>query len=96
MHNGGTRPLHNYGGAALVAFNRRTYVSCVTVGERDDDKACLRSGASITQAPKADDSKEAVVALLGVDEFGGCLIGQPKRLAVAVIVSESTIMRWEE
>ena len=70
MHNGGTRPLHNYGGAALVAFNRRTYVSCVTVGERDDDKACLRSGASITQAPKADDSKEAVVALLGVDESG--------------------------
>ena len=68
LHNGGTRPLHNYGGAALVAFNRRTYVSCVAVGERDDDKACLRSGASITQAPKADDSKEAVVALLGVDE----------------------------
>ena len=53
---------------ALVAFNRRPYVSRVTVGERDDDKACLRSGASTTQAPKADD--EAVVALLGVDESG--------------------------
>jgi CRP/FNR family cyclic AMP-dependent transcriptional regulator len=39
--------------------------------------------------------KEAVVALLGTDEFvgEGCLIGQPKRLAAAVTMSESTIMR---
>jgi CRP/FNR family transcriptional regulator, cyclic AMP receptor protein len=39
--------------------------------------------------------KEAVVELLGVDEFfgEGCLIGQPKRLAVAVTMRECTIMR---
>ena len=39
--------------------------------------------------------KEAVVALLGVDEFFGedCLIGQPKRLAAAVTMSECSIMR---
>jgi CRP/FNR family cyclic AMP-dependent transcriptional regulator len=39
--------------------------------------------------------KEAVVALLGVDELSGegCLIGQPKRLAAAVAMSECTIMR---
>jgi CRP/FNR family transcriptional regulator, cyclic AMP receptor protein len=39
--------------------------------------------------------KEAVVALLGVDEFfgEGCLIGQPKRLAAAVTMSDCTIMR---
>jgi CRP/FNR family transcriptional regulator, cyclic AMP receptor protein len=39
--------------------------------------------------------KEAVVALLGADEFlgEGCLIGQPKRLAAAVAMSECTIMR---
>jgi CRP/FNR family transcriptional regulator, cyclic AMP receptor protein len=39
--------------------------------------------------------KEAVVALLGVDEFfgEGCLIGQPKRLAAAVTMSECSIMR---
>ena len=39
--------------------------------------------------------KEAVVALLGVDEFfgEGCLIGQPKRLATAVAMTECTIMR---
>jgi CRP/FNR family transcriptional regulator, cyclic AMP receptor protein len=39
--------------------------------------------------------KEAVVAMLGADEFlgEGCLIGQPKRLAAAVTMSECTIMR---
>jgi CRP/FNR family transcriptional regulator, cyclic AMP receptor protein len=42
--------------------------------------------------------KEAVVALLGVDEFfgEGCLIGQLKRLAAAVTMSDCTIMRvWK-
>ena len=39
--------------------------------------------------------KEAVVALLGADEFlgEGCLIGQPKRLAAAITMSECTIVR---
>jgi CRP/FNR family transcriptional regulator, cyclic AMP receptor protein len=39
--------------------------------------------------------KEAVVALLGADEFfgEGCLIGQPERLAAAITMSECTIMR---
>jgi CRP/FNR family cyclic AMP-dependent transcriptional regulator len=39
--------------------------------------------------------KEAVVALLGADEFfgEGCLIGQPKRLAAAITMSDCTIMR---
>ena len=39
--------------------------------------------------------KEAVVALLGADEFlgEGCLIGQPRRVAAAVTMSECTIMR---
>jgi CRP/FNR family transcriptional regulator, cyclic AMP receptor protein len=41
------------------------------------------------------EGKDAVVALLGVDEFfgEGCLIGQPKRLAAAVTMSECSIMR---
>lgn len=39
--------------------------------------------------------KEAVVALLGADEFlgEGCLIGQPLRVAAAVTMSECTVMR---
>jgi CRP/FNR family transcriptional regulator, cyclic AMP receptor protein len=42
--------------------------------------------------------KEAVVALLGVDEFlgEGCLIGQPKRLATATAMTECVIMRVDK
>jgi CRP-like cAMP-binding protein len=42
--------------------------------------------------------KEAVVALLGVDEFlgEGCLIGQPKRLATATAMTECIIMRVDK
>lgn len=39
--------------------------------------------------------KEAVIALLGADEFlgEGCLIGQPKRLATATAMTECVTMR---
>ena len=42
--------------------------------------------------------KEAVVAILGVDEFlgEGCLIGQPKRLATASAMTECVTMRVEK
>lgn len=42
--------------------------------------------------------KEAVVALLGADEFlgEGCLIGQPKRLATASAMTDCQIMRVEK
>lgn len=42
--------------------------------------------------------KEAVVAILGVDEFvgEGCLIGQPKRLATAMAMTECETMRVEK
>jgi CRP/FNR family transcriptional regulator, cyclic AMP receptor protein len=42
--------------------------------------------------------KEAVVALLGQNEFlgEGCLIGQPKRLATATAVTECVIMKVEK
>jgi CRP/FNR family cyclic AMP-dependent transcriptional regulator len=42
--------------------------------------------------------KEAVVAILGADEFcgQGCLAGQPKRIASAMALSECEIMRLEK
>jgi len=42
--------------------------------------------------------KEAVVALLGMDEFlgEGCLIGQPKRLATATAMTECVVMRVDK
>lgn len=44
------------------------------------------------------ESKEAVVALLGPDEFvgEGCLLGQPKRLATASAMTECEVMRVEK
>jgi CRP/FNR family transcriptional regulator, cyclic AMP receptor protein len=42
--------------------------------------------------------KEAVIAILGIDEFvgEGCLIGQPKRLATASAMSECVTMRVDK
>ena len=42
--------------------------------------------------------KEAIVAILGPDEFfgEGCLIGQPKRLATATAMTESTTMQVDK
>jgi CRP-like cAMP-binding protein len=42
--------------------------------------------------------KEAVIALLGADEFIGerCLIGQPKRLSTAVALTDCVLMRLEK
>jgi CRP-like cAMP-binding protein len=42
--------------------------------------------------------KEAVVAILGKDEFigEGCLTGQPKRLATAMAITECEVMRAEK
>src|SRR6478752_767122 len=44
------------------------------------------------------DGKEAVVAILGMDEFvgEGCLIGQPKRLATASAMTDCVIMRVDK
>ena len=44
------------------------------------------------------EGKEAVVAVLGADEFcgEGCLIGQPKRLATAAAMTDCSIMRVEK
>lgn len=41
--------------------------------------------------------KEAIIAILGPDEFvgEGCLIGQPKRLATATAMTDCMIMRME-
>jgi CRP-like cAMP-binding protein len=46
----------------------------------------------------SEQGKEAIVALLGADEFlgEGCLIGQPKRLATASAMTECEIMRVEK
>jgi CRP/FNR family cyclic AMP-dependent transcriptional regulator len=46
----------------------------------------------------SEQGKEAVVAILGPDQFcgEGCLAGQPRRIATAVAMSECEIMRLEK
>jgi CRP-like cAMP-binding protein len=49
-------------------------------------------------AVTSDQGKEAVVAILGVNDFlgEGCLIGQPLRLATATAMTECSIMRIDK
>jgi CRP/FNR family transcriptional regulator, cyclic AMP receptor protein len=46
----------------------------------------------------SEQGKEAVVAILGLDEFcgEGCLAGQPRRMATATAITECEIMRLEK
>ncbi|HET9536460.1 MAG TPA: Crp/Fnr family transcriptional regulator [Mesorhizobium sp.] len=66
-------------------------------GEAADAVVYIRKGkVKVTVVSKQ--GKEAVVALLGADEFlgEGCLIGQPKRLATATAMTECVTMRVEK
>jgi CRP/FNR family transcriptional regulator, cyclic AMP receptor protein len=49
-------------------------------------------------AVTSEQGKEAVVAILGPDQFfgEGCLIAQPLRLATATAITESAVMRVEK
>src|SRR5436305_11093431 len=65
-------------------------------GEPADSVFYIKSGkVKVTVVSKQ--GKEAVVAILGADEFvgEGCLIGQPKRLATANAMTECETMRVE-
>lgn len=66
-------------------------------GEDADAVFYIRKG-KIKVAVLSKDGKEAIVALLGPDEFvgEGCLIGQPKRLATASALTECETMRVEK
>jgi CRP-like cAMP-binding protein len=66
-------------------------------GDTADAVMYIRKGkVKITVVSKQ--GKEAVVAILGPDEFfgEGCLIGQPKRLATATAMTECVTMRVEK
>lgn len=63
-------------------------------GDEADAIFYIREG-KVKVAVVSKDGKEAVVALLGPDEFvgEGCLVGQPKRLATASAMTECETMR---
>ena len=64
----------------------------------DADAVFYIKKGKVKVAVVSDEGREAVVALLGVDEFigEGCLIGQSKRLATASAMTECEMMRVEK
>jgi CRP/FNR family cyclic AMP-dependent transcriptional regulator len=66
-------------------------------GDAADSVIYVKSG-KVKVTVVSQHGKEAVVAILGADEFlgEGCLIGQPKRLATATAMTECVIMRVEK
>jgi len=66
-------------------------------GDAADAVVYIRKGkVKVTVVSKQ--GKEAVVALLGPDEFlgEGCLIGQPKRMATAIAMTDCVTMRVQK
>lgn len=66
-------------------------------GAPADSVIYIKKG-KVTVTVLSKQGKEAVVAILGVDEFlgEGCLIGQPKRLATATALTDCVTMRVEK
>src|SRR6201988_4369130 len=81
-------------GRILAAHRKREII--FSQGDVADAVFYIKKGTvKVTVVSKQ--GKEAVVAILGVDEFvgEGCLIGQPKRLATATSMTEGEIMTVE-
>jgi CRP-like cAMP-binding protein len=83
----GGRSISNYPKGAIIFAQ----------GDRADAVFYIREGKVKIVVTSAQ-GKEAIVAMLGVDEFlgEGCLIGQPLRLATATAMTESKVMRVEK
>jgi CRP/FNR family cyclic AMP-dependent transcriptional regulator len=66
-------------------------------GDAADSVIYIKSG-KVKMTVVSQHGKEAVVAILGADEFlgEGCLIGQPKRLATAMAMTQCVTMRVEK
>jgi len=66
-------------------------------GDEADAVFYIRKGKVKVTVASAQ-GKEAVVGILGIDEFlgEGCMIGQPKRLATARAMTECVVMRVEK
>lgn len=82
-------------GRTLTTYAKREII--FTQGDIADSVFYIKKG-KIKVTVVSRHGKEAVVALLGADEFlgEGCLIGQPKRLATASAMTDCQIMRVEK
>ena len=66
-------------------------------GDRADSTFYIEEG-KVKVAVTSDQGKEAIVAILGKEEFfgEGCLAGQPKRIATVTAMSQCAIMRIDK
>ena len=81
------------GGRTITNYGKNQAV--FSQGEAADSVFYLREG-KVKVTVRSDQGKEAVVAIHGKGDFfgEGCLNGQPLRLASAVAMAESAIMRF--
>jgi CRP/FNR family cyclic AMP-dependent transcriptional regulator len=82
-------------GRGIAAYSKKEVV--FAQGDDADAVFYIKKG-KVKVAVLSPEGKEAVVALLGPDEFvgEGCLIGQAKRLATASAMTECQLMRVEK
>jgi CRP/FNR family cyclic AMP-dependent transcriptional regulator len=83
------------GGRTISKYRKDQVV--FSQGEPADAVFYIQQG-KVKIAVVSERGKEAVVAVMGPDEFcgEGCLAGQPRRIATAAAMSECTIMRLEK
>ncbi len=79
-------------GRVIFAFKKNAII--FEQGDAADSVVYIRSGKVKVTVVSAQ-GNEAVVAILGADEFlgEGCLIGQPKRLATASAMPDCSVMQ---
>jgi CRP/FNR family transcriptional regulator, cyclic AMP receptor protein len=109
----GSRPDKNSKTAKVPLFDPAAFLGTAGVGRDismyskkevifaqgdDADAVFYIKKGKVKVAVLSKDGKEAVVALLGPDEFAGegCLLGQPKRLATASAMAECEVMRVQK
>jgi CRP/FNR family transcriptional regulator, cyclic AMP receptor protein len=82
-------------GRDISKFSKKDII--FSQGDQADAVFYIKKG-KVKVAVVSKQGKEAIVALLGADEFvgEGCLIGQPKRLATASAMTECEMMRVEK
>jgi len=83
-------------GGRIISKYRRNQI-IFSQGELADSVFYIHDG-KIKVTVISEQGKEAVVAILGPDEFcgEGCLAGQPRRMATATAMSDCEIMRLEK
>ncbi len=82
-------------GRDIYTYSKREVI--FAQGDDADAVFYIKKG-KVKVAVLSNDGKEAIVALLGSDEFAGegCLLGQPKRLATASAMTECEVMRVQK